>query len=72
MATNDKGHTATGKVETRAVAESGFEKRGGYGATQMSNQLPKVDSGPAPGATTGQSGSGGQPAGGSRAQSGAS
>jgi hypothetical protein len=32
------------------VQETGFEKRGGYAAIQVSNQLPKVESGPAPGA----------------------
>jgi hypothetical protein len=58
MATSDNDGTAPEQQATRILGESGIEKRGGYAATQVFDKLPKVDSEPAPGATTG-----GQPSG---------
>jgi hypothetical protein len=54
MVTGQEGGTAAElSRNVERVQESGFEKRGGYAATQISTQLPRAEPGPAPRAAIG-------------------
>jgi hypothetical protein len=72
MADIEKDGRTSAQRPSDRIQGSGFEKRGGYAATEPAKPIPKVDLGRAPGAPGGSAQQSQPPGGGSQGQTGKS